>query len=189
MFQCRSQWGEKSDSGLIQLQCLYMSLYVSVLFCACLHSRLVRDCLHCLLFLCAFFPSLSFPSRADIAQITHLLLGGRRLRSTMTVTVWRGRRTTIRCCYGKISPTTTYPAPSPTAPALSTATETLKKRWVYRRYTPPFRSLGSVRFLKGSLGPLVVKKTKTHFAEEHCFGSSVDNALQWTRIYLFNKIP
>ncbi len=71
-----------------------------------------------------------FSSHADIVQITHLLLGGRRLRSMMTVTVWRGKRTMIRCCYGRISPTTTCPTAFLTTPVPSTATETHKKRWL-----------------------------------------------------------
>ncbi len=83
-------------------------------------------CSFSLLSFCHFL----FSSHADIVQITHLLLGGRRLRSMMTVTVWRGKRTMIRCCYGRISPTTTCPTAFLTTPVPSTATETHKKRWL-----------------------------------------------------------
>lgn len=70
-------------------------------------------------------------SRADI-QITHVLLGGRRSTSMTTVTVWRGRRMTIRCCYGRISQTTTCPARLTTPTVLWTATEAPMTLWVYK---------------------------------------------------------
>ena len=91
-------------------------------------------------FLCSlpvslFFFSVPCPlSYTDIAQITPLLPGARRSKSTTTATVWRGRRTRRRCCCGRTSQTTTCRSASPRPPAQTAAspraTAKLPIQWV-----------------------------------------------------------
>lgn len=98
--------------------------------------------------------SLSFPfhsltlSYTDIVQITPLLPGVRRSKSTTTATVWRGRKTRRLSCCGKTSRTTTCHTPSrrrraqPPAPVRAPAK--LRIQWVLCA----FRWFDSMGFLK-----------------------------------------
>lgn len=98
--------------------------------------------------------SLSFPfhsltlSYTDIVQITPLLPGVRRSKSTTTATVWRGRKTRRLSCCGKTSRTTTCHTPSrrrraqPPAPVRAPAK--LRIQWVLCA----FKWFDSMGFLK-----------------------------------------